>query len=254
MTIEISVRIDCSNCIFMMTWMWCSGLIIISGEDRWKYPQCQCEMATSYRCTWEFTWMINWTGLITLQRHARKVGADAICWGSSGSFSDFLSVTLWWHQPFSVVVVSWSSSISAAGRRRLDELMIVTPADHYHSTGQLLQWWTDTHPKWVKERYRRSCLLLSDFTTSTAPVDLTLHCATHDYYTWLSFLLSYLLLVNNKITSTLFIITFSYCTILYLCVYASLFYCLFLTIIIVYCHVASLLASVAKKPSRLQDK
>ena len=29
--------------------------------------------------TWEFIWTINWTGLITLQQHTRKVRVDCIC-------------------------------------------------------------------------------------------------------------------------------------------------------------------------------
>ena len=34
--------------------------------------------------TCEFTWTINWTGPITLQRPVRKVRPASICWGSSG--------------------------------------------------------------------------------------------------------------------------------------------------------------------------
>ena len=57
-------------------------------------------------CTCEFTWTINWTGLITLRQQSREVRAD-FCWGRSGHLecrrhSWLLSMTLWWHQPFSV--------------------------------------------------------------------------------------------------------------------------------------------------------
>ena len=45
--------------------------------------------------TWEFTWTINWTGLITLQQHIRKVRADCICWGSSGPLGYTPDFFLW---------------------------------------------------------------------------------------------------------------------------------------------------------------
>ena len=98
-------------------------------------------------------------------------------------------------------VVCWSSSISAADRRRLDKLikkdssMLGCPLDPVQVVGEsrMMNKLSSSlvqeshplqvtltalgssfsnrliHPKCVKERYHRSFLLLSDCTTSTAP-------------------------------------------------------------------------------------
>ena len=100
---------------------------------RHRQPCTQVNILGTDRMTWhltstlEFTWTINLTGLITPQLHTRKVRADSICWGSSGPLECMgtswqPSMTLCWHQLCFIWRICCSSSISAAGRRRLDKL------------------------------------------------------------------------------------------------------------------------------------
>ena len=146
----------------------------------------------------------NWTGLITLQQHIRKVRADSIHWGSSGPLdcrghSWQLPMTLWWHQPFSMEL----SAGSAAPRQQVGRDWINLSRRPALSLDALLNqcrwweragWWTSCpHCWWWSPTplqvtlhwaapsaidWYTSSVQLSDSTTSTAPSRP--HCALHN--------------------------------------------------------------------------
>ena len=202
-------------------WFSClhSGYLLLSMSWWWHLTS-----------TWEFTWTITWNGLMRLQLHTRKVRADSIYWGSSGplesrGYSLLLSMTLWWHQPFSMA----SSAGAAASKEQTGgdlKNLSRRPAPSWDALLTQCRWWeragcwTSCHLCWCRSPTpcRPLSQLLQQQTNITLvcegevsqvlpsccfqavqpallPIDLTLHCAiklykTHSWFCtiWLIFL------------------------------------------------------------------